>query len=617
MVVPPSETFREHPSADGQRGGRAWLAVACRFLSAVWEEARAVFNAVFSALLALGAVVGVGYLTGVAGTAFALTSDFVALHIADAFRVPAYAIAIYCGAEIAQRDTGATIGAKAAALCVALVVVLTVFGMTAISVQAVRGESDMDVVLCAYATYVNFGWHVVLLGTVSMVLQMCLREVLPKCPAADTRWAMRLSGKPFGMLIVAAVFLAAWVIESGDTLFGPSPAQYSGMIGYGHHLKLFYVSGLYWTALVGILVLAAHVRSRGDERRPARIFNVGVPALAIWIGTGWWIYADRIDQQASPVGQENHQRVANSNVPHVVAWNLEVDIDPVERSFQSRGSTLLANVRAEPIRELTLLAPRGAHLTRIDIPNTSALERNPEFHRYAFARPLRSGERVRMLFELVFQGRGLDPDGSASRLVQNGTFLKSGDVVPSFGHDTGHEGERVPATRIRTVIGTSLDQAAVGPGMLLREWKENARRYFEYARGPHASRVEAPGGPGLAFSIHSGRYAVARHRFNHVTVEVFYHPGHERNIDAMFRCVGRSFESRIQGPSPYPDALLRVIEFPHAGETRVTPDAILFSEQREFAFDLRGGRGIDALCESLDRAIARQVAVPAARTPKS
>ncbi|MCY3821658.1 MAG: hypothetical protein OXH52_20275 [Gammaproteobacteria bacterium] len=581
------------------------------------EEAKAVFDAVFSVLLALGAVVGTGHLTGVAGAAFALTSDFVALHMADAFRVPAYLIAIYCGAEIAHREAGATIGAKAAALCVALVAMLTVFAIMAIGVQTVRGESEVDLVLCAYATHVDFGWHMVLLGTVSMVLQISLREVLPNCTAADTRWAKLFSGKRLGMSIVAAVLLAAWVLDGMDTPFGPGPAQYSGMNGYGHHLGPFYVSGLYWTALAALLLLASHLRSQRDEfarkgrRLAGSIGNVGVPALAIWIGTGWWICADRIDPQASPVGQED-QLVASSGVPHVVAWDIEVDIDPVERRLESRGSALLANVRAEPIRELTLLAPRGARLTSIDIPNTSALERNPEFHRYAFARPLRSGERVRMLFELAFEGRGIDPGGSAALLVDNGTFVESGDVVPSFGHDTGHEGERVPATRIRTVIGTSLDQVAVGPGVLLREWKQNARRYFEYVRGPHASRVEAPGRPALAFSIHSGRYAVARHRFNDMTVEVFYHPGHERNVDAMFRCVGKSLASRTRGPAPYPDALLRVIEFPYAGETRVTPDAILFSEWREFAFGLRGGRGINALCESVDRAIARQVAGSAA-----
>ncbi len=574
------------------------------------------FNAVFSALLALGAAAGAGHLTGVAGAPFALTSDLVALHLADAFRVPAYVIAIYCGAEIAHREAGATIGAKAAALCVALVVVLTVFAITAIGVQTVRGGSDMDVVLCAYATHVNFGWHVVLLGTVSMVLQNSLRDMLPNCTGSDTRWAKLFSGKRFGVLIVAAVFLAAWVLDGMDTPFGPGPAQYSGMNGYAHHLEPFYVSGLYWTALTVLLLLAAHLRSQRDEfackgrRLPGSIANVGVPALAIWIGTGSWIYADRIDRQASPGGQEDQQRAANSGVPHVVAWNLEVDIDLVERSLRSRGSALLANVRDEPIRELTLLAPRGARLTKIDIPNTTALERNPEFHRYAFARPLRSGERVRMLFEMVYEVGGLVPGGSAPRLVENGTFVESGDIVPSFGPDPAREGGSIPATRIRTVIGTSLDQVAIGPGVLLREWKENARRYFEYARGPHASRVEAPGRPDLAFSIHSGRYAVARRRFDDMTVEVFYHPGHERNIGSMFRCVRESLEDRVQGSSPYPDALLRLIEFPYAGETRVTPDAILLSEQREFAFDLRGGRGIDALCESMDRAIARQVAGP-------
>ena len=52
--------------------------------------------------------------------------------------------------------------------------------------------------------------------------------------------------------------------------------------------------------------------------------------------------------------------------------------------------------------------------------------------------------------------------------------------------------------------------------------------------------------------------------------------------------------------------MLRVVEFPYAGEARVFPDAILFSERSEFAFDLRGGMGLNALCASIAEAIARQ-----------
>ena len=232
------------------------------------------------------------------------------------------------------------------------------------------------------------------------------------------------------------------------------------------------------------------------------------------------------------------------------------------------------------------------------------------FHRYVFARPLRFTERVRLHFELAWEQRGFGNGGRQRRLIENGTFIEGSNIVPSFGHDRAPEGNETRTTRIRAVIGTSLDQVAVGPGILLREWKENARRYFEYARGvgaiPNALDSKALGSVWPAFSIHSARYAVARDRWHDTTVEVFYHPDHERNVGSIFRCVGQSLDHLARSPSPYPDALLRVVEFPYAGEARVFPDAILFSERSEFAFNLRGGLRIDALCASVDRGIARQ-----------
>ena len=56
----------------------------------------------------------------------------------------------------------------------------------------------------------------------------------------------------------------------------------------------------------------------------------------------------------------------------------------------------------------------------------------------------------------------------------------------------------------RTRIGTTEDQIAVAPGYLEREWRENGRRYFEYA-------MDTPIWPFVSFS--SARYAVARDRW--------------------------------------------------------------------------------------------------------
>lgn len=589
-----------------------------RFLSAAWVETTAAFGVACLVLIAFGVVTGVAFLIGAAefsGAPRMLTSEFVAQHIAAAFRWPSYLIVVDSGRRIAHRDSGATdfrVALKVAALCAVVFCALTAFGIAAFVAQIVRGQPVFDLALGAYALYINFGWHVFVLGAVSVAIQVTLRDAILTAHAFPMTGVFQ--SKWFGMLIVAAVFLAAWALGEGNVPFGPPPALYSGMNGYGQDLDRFFVSGLYWTAFAVLLMLAAHAwacRNRDSRRKwlAQSVVNAGAPAVVIWAALGCWIYCH--ENMRDPHAKAEHdRRQAQPGVPQVVAMDLAVDIYPTEHRLESRGSMLLANAGADSIRELMLLFPPGARVGEIDIPNTSVVEESVEsgVHRYVFARPLRVGERVRMRFEFTRVQRGFGNGGKSLQLIENGTFIESSDVVPSFGPALENEGVR--ATRIGAVIGTSLDQVAVGPGILLREWKENARRYFEYTRSSravrHAPRSTAPGSVWPAFSIHSARYAVARDRWNDTNLEVYYHPDHHRNVGSIFRCVRQSLDRLAPSSSPYPDGLLRVVEFPYAGETRAFADAILFSERNEFAFDLRGGLRIDALCTSVAKAVARQ-----------
>ena len=535
-----------------------------------------------------------------------LTSEFTALHLAVAFRGPAYAIIVYCGAQIAFRNTGTAsslIASKVVALWAVVFVALTAFGLAAVGAQFARGQQEIELGLCAYSLYINFGWHVFLMAAASMAVQVLVRDALRVRPAVHAKWS--------GMLIVAVVILAAWALDEAHTPFGPSPVGYSGMNGYGHHLQWFYTSGLCWTAFTLLAVLVAHLwigRDGGDRKRWPVAMNIGVPTVVTWAAAGYWMYYDMLDAQANgtepPVSPADHRGPFRSpfqrGVVHVVSMDLAVDLFPTERRLESRAVLLLANTGSRPIDELVLSFPKGARVGEIEF--ASAVRRSGEngSRRYFFERSLRPGERVRMRFELAWERRRLDDGGRSPGVIENGTFIEATDVVPSFGHGPRLSAAAVPATAIRMVIGTTLDQVAVGPGTLLREWNENARRYFEYSRSPSVASI-SPG-----FSIHSARYAVARNRYNDVIVEVYHHPGHRRNVGAMLRCVGRSLDRLAQRPAPYPDGLLRVIEFPYAGEMRVFPDAILFSERREFSFDLREGSRIDALCDSVSSAAVRQ-----------
>ena len=621
MDPPRPDAALEDPSC-GEQCGAARATLTWRFLSAAWAETAAAFGVACLVMIALGVVTGVAFLVGAAELSWVprmLTSEFVAQHIAAAFRWPSYLVVVYCGGQVAHRDGGPTnvlVASKVAALCAVVFCALTAFGVAALVAQIARGQPALDLLLVTYALYVDFGWHVFVLGAVSVAIQVTLRDAICRCLAADAfPMGGVFQGRGFGMSVVAAVFLAAWALGEGHVPFGPPPVPYSGMNGCGHDLDRFFASGVFWTAFAVLLILAAHAWTCRDEdsrRLAPGAVNAGAPAVVIWAALGCWIHCGEgpPDPSADAEHERRDQRQARPGVLRVVAMDLSVDVFPVERRLESGGSMLLANTGAESMGELVLLFPRGARVGEIDIPNTSMVEEGGDsgVRRYAFARPLRFGERIRMRFELAWEQHGYG--GGPSRLIENGTFIEGLDVVPSFGHAHGRAGEEGPATRIRAVIGTSLDQVVVGPGILLREWKENARRYFEYARSSsaaaHAPRPEAPGPVWPPFAIHSARYAVARDHWNGTTVEVYHHPDHHRNVGSIFRCVRRSLDRIAPSPSPYPDGLLRVVEVPYAGETRAFADAILFSERGEFALDLRGGLSIDALCASVAAAVARQ-----------
>ena len=587
---------------------------ADRFIDAIWAETASGFSVRSRVLLAFGVVAGVAYLIGAAelsGAPLRLTSEFVAQHISEAFRCPAYLLLILCGGEIVDRDTAAGVVPKVAALGFVVLAALTAFGAGAIATQVTWGQPPLDPVLCAYAVYIDFGWHVFLLAAASIAIQVASRNAANTGAFAGAP-AIRdvFRSKWFGMLVAAAFFLAVWAL--GDAPFGPAPVRYSGMNGYGHYLGRFYASGLCWTAFTVLLMLSVHAWTRGARtvrkrwRLPEEVVNIGAPAVVVLAATAFWICVNAGEPNLTAASHmEPHVR---AGVPVVVSMDLTVDLYPEARRVESGGSMLLANTGSEPIRELRLFFPREVQVENVDIASRVEPGAEPGIHRYVFARPLRFGERVRMDFSLTWNDHESGKDRGPPRLVENGTFIESADILPTFGREPTLETQGLGPTRIRMVIGTSLDQVAVGPGLLLREWKENARRYFEYERdftSQFDPRSKAPGSVSPDFSIHSGRYAVARRRWNDTTVGVYYHPEHGRNVGSMFRCVRQSLGHAARSSWPYRGGLLRIVEIPYRGEARVIPQTVLFSERREFAFDVRRGAGLDALCASVARGVAQ------------
>ena len=136
--------------------------------------------------------------------------------------------------------------------------------------------------------------------------------------------------------------------------------------------------------------------------------------------------------------------------------------------------------------------------------------------RYRLNRPLEPRETLKIEFELRWFANDFATDPGNTRLVQNGTYVRTSDVVPALGNArNGDPFAAAPPVAFRARIGTSLDQVAVTAGTLVRAWKENGWSFFEYE-----SRQPIP----PLTTIHSGHYAVQRRTVEEGIVEVFHHP---------------------------------------------------------------------------------------------
>jgi ABC-2 type transport system permease protein len=208
-------------------------------------------------------------------------------------------------------------------------------------------------------------------------------------------------------------------------------------------------------------------------------------------------------------------------------------------------------------------------------------------------------------FTVDYAPHGLLGLGSETPVVANGTFFTN-DVMPRIGYQPAVElrDERDrrryglaprarmaarddPAARanhllgvdadwidFETTVSTSADQVAVAPGTLVREWSQDGRRYFRY-------KMDRPMLNNYAFQ--SARYEVRHERWQDVTIDVYYHPGHEANVERMVRGAQAGLDYGARNFGRYPLRELRIVEFPRYSSMAVAyPGVIPFSESAGF-----------------------------------
>lgn len=526
-------------------------------------------------------------------------------------------------------STGLVFASKIGAL---LLVHASLFGaliLTGIVVQALKGYYlfELDVYLgflygvafpgIALVTILSFFIHVVvdqkLVGNGLIIAYYLLTLALGAWGVQDNLYrfnqfpdpvfsAMNRYGPSMGAW---SAFMAYYFVFAGLMLAVASLFLVRGQVG-GWRARLRLARGRVtprWLAGTGVLLLAF----------------AGLFAFIRHNTHGLHDYRSEDDQEALRAAYErDYKQYEHLPQPRIVASSVRVDLDPQRGHATFKGALRLVNKTAEPIPAVHTQLNNEIEIRALGFDRPSEIEHEDArigYRIHRLAEPLAPGGELLLEFDLGYLRDGFGNAGRDTAIVDNGSFLHSNGYLPSIGYnrdgeladddDRKEQGlperERTPdlddeAARANTYIAsdadwidfeatvcTDLDQIAIAPGYLQREWTEDVggreRRCFAYAMDAKILNF---------YAFLSARYAVRRDKWNDVDIEVYYHPGHEYNLDRMIDAVKKSLDYFTTNFSPYQHRQVRILEFPrYASFAQSFPNTIPYSEAIGFIARVR------------------------------
>ena len=520
-----------------------------RFLIEVWAALRRLCRSrTCQALVAAGLLnLAGGLVFGLGGT---VPTTRVLLDVVYAhFAMAAWALAVCAGGATPSRS-GRQLAAKAAAAVVTVLVAFLLAGSIAVVYQLARGQTDIEWAVYGHGLVFNLGWNACHLAILAVVFHR----------AVSQRWIAATA--------TCVAYITTNLAFDHDLLrFGAPIDPWSDIGGYGANLGPHLALGIYWTGLCFALLAGVHLLGTTSieelrRRLTPAIAACGWGGVVISLVSGAWMLS------------KPPTAVVNGNAPAVLQpvysrLDLNIEVHPEDGWVRSRGSTVLVNPHDVPIADLHFAPPSGLTVESMSLtgelltptPGNSVLS-------YRLNRPLEPQETLKIGFDFKSLPGVMFPG-----VVPNGTVLRTVDVLPSLGStDPASFFATAPPAWFRVRLGTSLDQVAVAPGLLTREWKENGSRYFEY-------QAPAPIRPSVTF--HSGRFALVHDVSGDVPIKLYHHPAHATAADAMLAHGHARLGARRS--AGYPHGQLRIVEVPDWRRAMRPPGLLGFQWRRAVA----------------------------------
>lgn len=578
------------------------------------------------------------------------------------------AIAIFYSGELIWKERGARIDeitdalpisdaigivGKFVALISSYTILFAAMILTGILFQALNGYYHFEIGVYLKGFFLKILPFLVLLTMTAFFFQVIINH----------KFIAHIAVVIFVFVVISIPLVFQW--DHWLFSFGGGDLQsYSDMNGYGHFLKPYLWLKAYWL-LFGLLLLTVAIvfSVRGKEniflkrwkssrlRVTPQLRNTAIFCFILFVSTGSFIFYHTnvlnrywsIKEQKSLRAQYEKElkNLQYTPQPEIAVVYLEIDLDPEKRNFTVEGHYLLHNTHHESIEEIHIqkLPNDQVSIEYFEIDGGTDLDKTYENFGYSIYRlrnKLASDDTLKVAFRQEFVTKGF-MESSNTDIVFNGTFFDN-FYLPTIGYNRGVElrkdddrkafglSQRPASAAINdssrlkigrsdgdgeeinfeVILSTSSDQTAIAPGRLHEEWKDGNRNYFHYKMDQPMSNF---------FSIVSARYETVqdtwvsenRQQSQPVNLEIFYHKGHEYNLDRMMHGMKRSFDYFTEHLGPYPYQQMRILEVPvYKNRAQSFPNTVPVSEDLGFIMNIDDEEDLDMVFFIMAHELAHQ-----------
>jgi ABC-2 type transport system permease protein len=581
-----------------------------------------------------------------------------AQRLTEAFTLMPIIIAVFYAGELVWRDrdrrmheiVDATAAPdwthlvpKIVAVTLVLAATTLVAVVTGVVVQLLKGYTDLEL-----GSYVLWFVRPTLIGAVQLAVLSVIVQVI--VPQKVLGWGVMLA------YVVASIALQSTGFEHNLYNYpDASPVPLSDMNGMGR----FWIGQTwfhaYWGAFALILAVLAYtlwrrgttvalrprIRRMHTRLRAGTIALFAVGVLA-WVGTGAVIYYNTnvlnryltTPEREAQLAEIEKQFLRHETLPQprITAVTLDVQLYPREARAVTTGTYRIQNRTGAPIAALHITYPRRLTLDQLELAGATLENQWPEHHYriYKLDPAMQPGEIRQLRFATTLVERGFPNSAPLTRIVENGSFLDNSEIAPGIGmsrsglltdrakrrkhglpadlrppkleDDTGRARNALRAdsdwVEAEITVTTDADQIPIAPGYTISDSTIDGRRTVRF-------KPDAP--INHFFSIQSGRYEVRRDVWQGVDLAVYYHPGHDYNVDRMLKAMKASLELFSTQFSPFQFRQARILEFPsYADFAQSFANTIPYSENIGFLSKLGDPDKIDVITYVTAHEIAHQ-----------